>query len=68
MMDVLLWLGRIGGIAGVVVTAIALLARLTGLYWVAGVQSVTLFTGGTALMVFGCLAYVAALVERTLRA
>lgn len=64
MMNALLWLARLGGIAGVVVTAVAFLARLAGLYWIAGVQSVTLFNGGTALMVFGCLAYVALLVER----
>ena len=55
MNEALLWLGRIVGVIGVVVCALALVVRLTGHYTYAGFEIGTLFLGGTAAMVAGCL-------------
>ena len=51
----LLWLGRTFGVIGVVVCEIALLVRLSGNYKYGGFEIGTLFLGGTAAMVAGCL-------------
>jgi len=51
----LLWLGRTFGMIGVLVCTIALLVRLSGSYTFAGFAIGTLFLGGTAAMVAGCL-------------
>jgi len=64
-MEVLLVaLGRLAGIAGAVVCAIAGVARLTGAYWLGGFQVTTLLQVGVALMVLGCLCFLAVLLER----
>lgn len=55
MNGALLWLGRTFGVIGVLVCAIALLVRLSGSYKYAGFEIGTLFLGGTAAMVAGCL-------------
>ncbi|GAB4167573.1 MAG: hypothetical protein Fur0039_05440 [Rhodocyclaceae bacterium] len=64
MDNALLWAGRLAGIAGVLVTALAVLARLAGNFLVGGFQVGTLMQAGTAAMVFGCLAYVALIARR----
>jgi hypothetical protein len=51
----LLWVGRMFGVIGLLVSAIALLVRLSGSYKYAGFEIGTLFLGGTAAMVAGCL-------------
>jgi hypothetical protein len=63
----LIWVGRLGGIAGVVLCAIAVLVRLRGVYSLAGFQVGTLLLAGIGAMVLGCLAYLAATAERTSR-
>jgi len=64
-MEVLLVaLGRLAGIAGAVVCAVAGVARLTGAYWLGGFQVTTLLQVGVALMVLGCLCFLAVLLER----
>ncbi len=63
MIELLLWLGRIAGLGGALVCALALGARLTGEYWIAGLQVGTLLHAGTAAMVFGGLCFLAWLVE-----
>ncbi len=64
-MEVLLvTLGRLAGIAGAVVCAVAGVARLTGAYWLGGFQVTTLLEVGVALMVLGCLCFLAVLLER----
>lgn len=64
-MEVLLVaLGRLAGIAGALVCAIAGGARLTGAYWLGGFQVTTLLQVGVALMVLGCLCFLAVLLER----
>ena len=54
MNDVLLWLGRLAGTAGLAVCAVAGLARVSGAYWVGGFQVSTLVLAGIALLVAGC--------------
>ena len=54
MNDVLLWAGRLAGVIGVVVCALALAVRIGGSYTLAGFEVGTLFLGGTAAMVAGC--------------
>jgi len=58
------WIGRLGGAAGVVLCAVAVLLRLRGVYNFAGFQIGTLLLAGIAAMMLGCLAYVAAIAER----
>ena len=55
MNGALLWLGRTLGMIGLLVCAIAVLVRLSGSYKYAGFEIGTLFLGGTAAMVAGCL-------------
>lgn len=43
------------GIAGIAVCAVAGIGRLLGNYHLLGFETVTLFIGGTALMVMACL-------------
>jgi hypothetical protein len=62
--NLLLWVGRLGAVAGVVLCAVAVLARLRGLYTLAGFQTGTLLLAGMAVMLAGCLGYLAALAER----
>jgi hypothetical protein len=64
MRDLLLWIGRLGGIVGVLMCAVAVFARYRGTYNVAGFQVGTLLLAGIATMVVGCLAYVAFMAER----
>lgn len=63
MANVLLWIGRLGGIAGVILSAVAVLVRLRGVYSVAGFQVGTLLLAGMAAMLAGCLGYLAAMAE-----
>jgi hypothetical protein len=58
------WIGRLGGAAGIVLCAVAVLMRLRGVYNFAGFQIGTLLLAGIAAMMLGCLAYVAAIAER----
>lgn len=48
--------GNISAVLGVSVCLIAGLARIGGFYHLLGFEAVTLFIGGIALMVMGCLA------------
>ena len=64
METLLRWIGRLGGAAGIVLCAVAVLLRLRGVYNFAGFQIGTLLLAGIAAMMLGCLAYVAAIAER----
>jgi hypothetical protein len=64
MANLLLWIGRIGGIAGALTCGIAVLARIGGVYGVAGFQVGTMLLAGMAAMLVGCLGYLAAVAER----
>lgn len=63
----LLWVGRLAGLLGVLVCAVAVVARLSGSYELMGFQSGTVMQAGVAVMVLGCLGYLALLVRRSKR-
>jgi len=65
MQALLMWIGRLAGIAGLVVVGVAVVGRLDGLYRLGGFEVGTLLQAGMAAMLIGCLGYVAALAERT---
>ena len=67
MAQLLTWVGRLAGFLGVIVCAVALVARLTGTWAVGGIQIGTLLQLGLAAMILACLAYCAVLVERPQR-
>ena len=62
--DTLAWLGRLLGIVGIIVCVIAGLARLIGLYKLSGFPVITLFEGGTAVLVAGCFCLLWVLAAR----
>jgi len=64
MEELLVWIGRLAGVAGVALCVVAVVARLVGAYWLGGFQVGTLLQVGVAAMVLGCLGYLAALTER----
>ena len=64
MNDLLKWIARLAGIAGVVVMVLAVLGRLAGAYWLGSFQVGTILQGGMAATLVACLAYLAALAER----
>ena len=64
MEKLLLWIGRLAGLAGVLIVLAAVLARCSGSYIVYGLQVGTLLQAGIAAMIVACLAYLAYLAER----
>ena len=64
MRTLLLWMGRIGGVAGVILCAVAMVVRLRGEFNFGGFQVGTLLLGGMAAVLLGCLGYLAFLAER----
>ncbi len=60
----LLWIGRLAGLAGVLMCLIAGGARLSGAFWIAGFQAGTLLQAGMAAMILGCLAHLIVLTAR----
>jgi len=65
METVLLWIGRLAGVVGVLACLIAVGMRLTGAFWIGGLQTGTLLLAGAAAMVLGCLAHLVVLTSRT---
>jgi hypothetical protein len=64
MRSLLLWMGRVGGVVGVILCAVAVIARIRGAFYVGGFQVGTLLFAGMAAALFGCLGYLAFLAER----
>ena len=64
MTALLRWVGRLSGLAGVLVCAAAVLARMAGSYVIGGFQVGTLLLAGIAAMLTACLSYLVLLVER----
>lgn len=60
----LLWVGRLAGLLGVLICAVAILARLGGTFHVMDFQTGTVLQAGIATMVLGCLGYLALLARR----
>ena len=65
MNDLLLWIGRFAAIGGVLLCAVAAIARVSGLFWLGGFQAGTLLQAGIAAMVAACLCFLYVLVERS---
>jgi hypothetical protein len=65
MNDLLLWIGRVAGVGGVLLCAVAAAMRVSGLFWFGGFQIGTLLLMGMAVMIVGCLCFLAVLTERS---
>ncbi len=63
----LLWIGRVAGIVGALVALGAVLMRVQGAFTVGNFQTGTLLQAAIALMLIGCLGYISAMGERSLR-
>jgi hypothetical protein len=63
MQTVLVWIGRFAGLLGVLLVILAVLRRVSGAYYVGGLQIGTVLQGGIAAILLGCLAYLIVLVE-----
>ena len=64
MGKLLLWMGRVGGVVGVILCAGAVLSRLRVDFSLGGFQVGTLLLAGMTALLFGCLGYLAFLAER----
>jgi hypothetical protein len=64
MNNALLWIGRGAGIIGALVCAVAVVARVTGKYWLADFQTGTLLIAGSAAMIAGCFCLLWTLAQR----
>ncbi len=60
----LLWVGRLAGLLGVLICAVAIVNRLTGTYQLMGFNAGTVLQAGVTAMVLGCLGYLALLARR----
>jgi hypothetical protein len=63
-MEFMRWAARLAGLIGVVLTLVAGLSRLSGRYSLGTYQAITVLQAGTAMMVLGCLLYLASTAER----
>ena len=63
MQSALLWVGRLGGLLGVLLVIAAFLRRISGGYYLGGLQIGTVLQGGIAVTLLACLAYLVVLVE-----
>lgn len=63
MEGLLIWMGRVAGAGGVALLIAAMGLRLKGSYFVGGFQIGTLLQASIAVMVLGCLCYVASQAE-----
>ena len=64
-MDNFVWLGRLGGFAGILVFVVAVIIRLTGRYVVGTFQVGTLLQVAIAGMILGCFCFLLVLTERS---
>ena len=64
MQTFLLWVGRLGGLLGVLICLVAVSGRLGGTWAIMYFQIGTIFQAGIATMVLGCLGYLALLARR----
>lgn len=64
MKSMLLWIGRVAGLLGLFLCVAGVSLRIGGKFFVGEFPVGTLFIGGVAAMVLGCLALLYWLVER----
>ncbi len=67
MESLLLWIGRLAGLAGVFLCGWAAFTRLTGLFFAGGFQVGTLLLAGMAAMLVACLCFLVILTNRARR-
>lgn len=65
MDTLLIWIGRIAGLAGVALCAVAFVARAAHTWNLGSFNIGAILQAGLAGMLLGCLAYVARLAERS---
>lgn len=65
MNNLMLLIGRVAGVGGVLLCAVAAMLRLSGIFWFGGFQLGTLLQIGMAAMIAGCLCFLAVLTERS---
>ena len=63
-MENFVWIGRIGGFAGILVFLIAAVTRLTGKYVLGGFQVGTLLQVAIAGMIFACFCFLLVMTSR----
>jgi hypothetical protein len=61
MAGIFLTVGWLAGAVGVLLTLIAGVGRLAGLYWIASYQAGTILLAGMAMMLVACLGFLVAL-------
>jgi hypothetical protein len=64
MSALLLWIATLAGVAGVLLSMVAVGDRIGGAFWLGGFQSGTLLLAGMAAMLLACLSYIALHVEQ----
>jgi len=64
METLLIWTGRLAGLAGVLLCVIAVAGRLSGAYRLFQFEALTVLQVGVAGMVLGCLCLLMALIEQ----
>ena len=64
MESLLLWIARVAAIAGILICALAVATRLSGTFFLLGTQTGTLLQAGMAVMLVGCLSFLALLTRR----
>ena len=64
MENLLLWVGRIAGVAGIALSVWSAFSRLSGEYFVGGFQIGTILLGGMTAMLVACLSFLIVLTNR----
>ena len=67
MESLLLWTGRIAGIAGMALIAYVACRRVTGVFFAAGYQVGAFLLASTASMLVACLCFLVVLTDRSRR-
>ena len=57
LQNFLSWVGRWAGLLGVLICAVAVVARLSGVYQIMEFRTGAVFQAGVAAMVLGCFGY-----------
>ena len=63
MNKLLRWTGRSAGVIGILLCVVSVVARAAGMFVMGSFQVGTLLQAGMAIMILGCLAYLALLVD-----
>ena len=64
MESLLLWIARVAAVVGILICAVAVATRLSGEFIMLSIQTGTLFQAGMAVMLVGCLSFLAVLTRR----